>query len=115
MIGGMTRHLGDVLRELREDADLSQNALARESGVSVSLVNRIEQHVHHTMTPDNLALIAQRLGVSVDDIRAAVGDSDGRAVNEYSLEEWLERDGQLTADQRAIVMGVYRGLARPGR
>ena len=112
---GMTRHLGDVLRDLREAVGLSKNRLARRSGVSLSLISRIEGHHHHTMTPDNLALIAQALGTTVEDIWQRVGSNDDHPSNDYSLEEWLRRDSQLTEGQRQIVLAVYRGLAHPER
>ena len=104
----MSRHLGDVLRELREDAHLSMSELARRSRVALSLISRIESHQHHTMTPDNLAMLAQALGVTVDDVRRRVGDTDGHPSNECTLEEWLARDRNLTDDQRQVILSVYR-------
>lgn len=106
----MTRHLGDVLAELREDQGLSKSELARRSNVALSLISRIESHEHHTMTGDNLARIAQQLGATVDAIRERVDreNNAGHPVNEYPLEEWLARDRNLTDVQRETIQAVYR-------
>jgi transcriptional regulator with XRE-family HTH domain len=112
----VTRHLGDVLRGYREAAGLSKNALARRAGIDVSLISRIEGHVHHTMTPDNLARISRVLRVRVEEVQAAVGvDGDGPPANEYPLEEWVARDPNLTDEGRAAVLAVYRALVGPPR
>lgn len=109
----MARHLGDVIRDLRQDAGLSKNALARRAGIDVSLISRLEGHVHHTMTADNIARIAQALGLTVEEIEQAAGaNGDGRPRNEYPLDEWLARDPNLTDRQRAAIQAVYEAYVQ---
>lgn len=97
---------------MREQRGLSKNALARRADLSVSVISRIEGHVHHTMSQGNLARIAQALRVSVDELEAATGANSNRPRNEYPLEEWLRRDGQLTPRQQTAVLAVYEGYAK---
>ena len=118
----MTRHLGDVIRERRENwvnprdtngpRGMSKTRLARRAGVALSLISRIESHQHDLMTEDNLIKVAQALGTTMPELLREIGDPDAVPPNELSLEEWLERDQRLTEAQRQIVVEVYRGLAR---
>jgi transcriptional regulator with XRE-family HTH domain len=43
-----SEHLGDQLARLRRLADLTQEALAERSGVSVDVVRKLEQHRKHS-------------------------------------------------------------------
>ena len=112
IVVAVARHLGDVLRELRLERGLSKNALARRADLSVSVISRIESHFQHTMSRGNLARIAQALHVRVEDVEAMTGRNDEAARNEYPLEEWLRRDGQLTDRQIAAVVAVYEGYTK---
>jgi transcriptional regulator with XRE-family HTH domain len=76
----MSQALGRTLSQLREGKDISQAELAREAGLSQSLVNRIEQGLRRPSlgTVDKLA---RALGVapsvlltSLDE--EAVGETD---------------------------------------
>src|SRR5690554_4650025 len=71
------RHLGDVVRALRQDAGMSLRQLARRSNVDISSLSRLEKHIHHTLAPDNLAKVAQALGVSVEELQRQVGQDGG--------------------------------------
>jgi len=107
-------HLGDVVRELRESAGLSKNALARRAGIDVSLISRLENHIHHTLSPDNLARVAQALDVTVEEIHRRVGGNNRPPSPPMPLEEWLARDPNLTDRQRAAILAVYEGFVRRG-
>ena len=112
----VVNHLGDVVRELREDAGLTLSQLARHAGVDLSSLSRLERHIHHTMTLDNMAKVAQALGTSVDELeRRTGGDGDDSEVRRRwpTLDEWLARDRNLTEQQRSIIRAVYEGFVRP--
>jgi transcriptional regulator with XRE-family HTH domain len=59
-------NLGKRVRALRTDRDLSQEALAREAGVSLNLVNKLERGVVTDPHYSTLRGISHALGVSID-------------------------------------------------
>jgi transcriptional regulator with XRE-family HTH domain len=61
---------GDVLRSLREQAHLSQNALARAAGMSPSNVNRIEASKQGVPRKTTIMKLVRALGLSLTDERA---------------------------------------------
>lgn len=60
--------LGRNLKRLREALGLSQNALARRSGVSQGFVNNLETGARVRATTDTAQALARALGVTVDDL-----------------------------------------------
>ncbi len=58
-------NLGERVRTVRKTRDLSQEALAREAGVSLNLVNKLERGVVTDPHYSTLSGIARALGVSV--------------------------------------------------
>ncbi|MEV6978945.1 helix-turn-helix transcriptional regulator [Kitasatospora sp. NPDC093806] len=64
-------HLGDRLRRLRRLADLTQEALAEKSGVSVDVVRKLEQQRKHSARLPTLHALAKGLGV---ELTALLGD-----------------------------------------
>jgi transcriptional regulator with XRE-family HTH domain len=61
-------NLGKRLRALRTDRDLSQEALAREAGVSLNLVNKLERGVVTDPHFSTLLGIARALSVPVEEL-----------------------------------------------
>jgi transcriptional regulator with XRE-family HTH domain len=61
---------GDLLRRLREEARLSQNALARAAGMSPSNVNRIEASKQGVPRKTTIIKLVRALGLSLTDERA---------------------------------------------
>jgi transcriptional regulator with XRE-family HTH domain len=61
-------NLGKRVRALRTDRDLSQEALAREAGVSLNLVNKLERGVVTDPHYSTLSGIARALGVPVEEL-----------------------------------------------
>lgn len=66
------KRLGDRLREIREEADLSQLALAKAIGLKRSAISRIETGARQT-TPDKLYAWFEACGYHLEAVR--VGDS----------------------------------------
>lgn len=108
----MTRHLGDVLRELREQAGLSMTKLAHRAGVDVASISRIEAHKQHLLSQENLAKVAQTLGVTVEDLERAVGGNSVPPPGWPTLVEWLQRDRNLSEKQRQAILAVYEAYVR---
>jgi transcriptional regulator with XRE-family HTH domain len=61
---------GDILRRLREEAHLSQNALARVAGMSPSNVNRIEASKQGVPRKTTIIKLVRALGLSLSDERS---------------------------------------------
>jgi transcriptional regulator with XRE-family HTH domain len=61
---------GDLLRRFREEARLSQNALARAAGMSPSNVNRIEGSKQGVPRKTTIIKLVRALGLSLADERA---------------------------------------------
>ncbi|USH44969.1 helix-turn-helix DNA binding domain protein [Streptomyces phage GreenWeasel] len=70
----MAEHLGDRLARLRRMADLTQEALAELSGVSVDVVKKLEQKRKHSARLPTLHALAKGLGV---ELTALLGDPPG--------------------------------------
>jgi transcriptional regulator with XRE-family HTH domain len=104
------RSVGDVLRELREDAGYSMTELARRANVDTSTLSRIERGIHRTITLENLTRLAQALGTSVAAIEQQLGGNDSEPLPRRwpSVEEVIERDRELTAVQKAALVAHYR-------
>jgi transcriptional regulator with XRE-family HTH domain len=104
------RSVGDVLRELREDAGYSMTELARRANVDTSTLSRIERGIHNTITLENLARLAQALGTSVTAIEQRLGRNDGELPPRGwpTFEEVVRRDKELTEIQRDALVAHYR-------
>lgn len=75
--------LARKVKQLREAAGLSQQALAVRAGLSVSVVSRLEQGAHEDPRLSTIRAIAEALGVGVDDLlvedKPARGKKKGKA------------------------------------
>ena len=61
---------GDVLRQLREEAGLSQNALARAAGLDPTHLNRLEREKQGPPRRATAIKLVRALGLSLSDPRA---------------------------------------------
>jgi transcriptional regulator with XRE-family HTH domain len=61
---------GDILRRLREEAGISQNALARAAGISPSNINRIEGSKQGVPRKTTIIKLVRGLDLSLSDERA---------------------------------------------
>lgn len=55
--------LGEYLKRLRQEAGLSQSQLARDTGISQAIINRVESGEIAQPNPDKLTRLADALGV----------------------------------------------------
>jgi transcriptional regulator with XRE-family HTH domain len=109
------RTVGDVLRELREDAGISMTELGRRANVDTSTLSRIERGIHRTITLENLARLAQALGTSVTAIEQQLGGNSDQPPPRRrwpTVEEVIERDRELTQIQKAALIAHYRSYVR---
>lgn len=113
-------HLGDLIQQLRTEADLSIRGLSRLSGVDIASISRLENHQQHLLSRDNLAAVAQALGTSAEELERRAGlngdaEPDDLMVRRRwpTLEEFLRRDRNLTEAQREVILAVYRSYTQP--
>lgn len=110
-------HLGDIIRQLREEAGLGLRELARKARVDAGSLSKLENHDQHQLNDENLARVAQALGTTADHVRARAGTDMAEPPPRRwpTLEEWLARDRNLTDDQRKVILAVYRSYVPPRR
>jgi transcriptional regulator with XRE-family HTH domain len=65
----MAKTVGEVLRQIREEADLSRSAVARKAGMEPGALLRVEQG--RAPSFELVYRVAKALGVSMDDIATA--------------------------------------------
>jgi transcriptional regulator with XRE-family HTH domain len=71
----MVTQLGQRLRQYRELADLSQNELAKRSGVPRPTITNVESGEQVGLTLENARKLARALGVTID-MLAGKGEAD---------------------------------------
>ncbi len=97
------QHLGERLARLRRARDLTQEALAERSGVSVDVVRKLEQQRKHSARLPTLHSLATGLGV---ELTALLGEPPAVATNG-------DEPLGLTALRRALLPSPIGGAAKP--
>lgn len=79
------RQLANALRELRQNAELSQNALAEKAGVSPAFIYKLENEEYGTLSIDKIRAIAKGLGMTFRDFLDAAGLLESTATPKADL------------------------------
>lgn len=87
----MNTSIGDRIRALREFRDITQDELARRSGVSVDTIRKLEQGVRESARINTLRGLARALDVQLE-----------RLVGQPTVTQQLSDDGGLLALRDAI-------------
>jgi len=74
----MAKRLGEVIRDLRERAKISQSTLSREAGLSPTILSRLEAGERAGIQFESLCRIAQALEVGLDEIAIEAGLLPGK-------------------------------------
>lgn len=107
---------GDVLRQLRISAGLSQKDIAKKVCVTPQAVSKWERN-QSTPDPDQVAIIASMLGVSADtllDRKPQNTDEDPQIVAITKLASQLNRQGLNRLQQYAddlVSSGKYQKIS----
>ena len=64
MPGVSTSHFGALLKQYRRAANLTQEALAEQAGISARSISDLERGFSRAPHPDTIAFLAQALGLS---------------------------------------------------
>ena len=108
----LTERIASNIRRLRDEADWSQEALAREAAVSTKTVSRLENNETDNPRKPELERIAKALGTTVDGLMGLEDDpepstrDDGEPADEELNSEYTE----LMRDSDILVafMGTIR-------
>lgn len=87
---------GDNIKRIRQDKKISQNKLARESGIAQSALSAIESSVKNPSV-ETIQLIAKALGVTISELFGESSSADS-----------------YTAEERQMI-SAYRTLTAQGR
>jgi transcriptional regulator with XRE-family HTH domain len=106
--------LGAYIRAQRQMADLSLRQLSAQSNVSNAYLSQVERGMHQPSV-SVLRAIAAALNISAETLLAQAGlfdptDSTGTARRD--VEAAIEADPALTAENKRVLLGVYRSLRR---
>lgn len=97
----------DVIRKLRAETGITLARLAKESGVSLTAINRIEKGHTAEATRDTLARLGTVFGLTVDDVFAAIPRKHPGVpldVPDDKLARWRE-DRKKRRRQRNVAVG----------
>jgi len=109
-----TDMLGAYIRAQRQMADLSLRQLSAQSNVSNAYLSQIERGLHQPSV-SVLRAIAEALNVSAETLLAQAGlfdPSESSATSGRDVESAIEADPNLTAENKRVLLGVYRSLKR---
>lgn len=101
--------LGGFIRERRKAAEFSLRDLAERAKVSNPYLSQIERGLH-TPSVRVLKAIATALNVSAETLLVQAGllESSEESEGGPSVEEAVRGDVNLTNDQKAAILAVYR-------
>lgn len=105
------KSLGDFIRAQRKSAEMSLRELAERAGVSNPYISQIERGLHEP-SMRVMRSISKALNLPLDTllVRAGLLDEDPEAAAEATakVEAAIAADPNLTPDQRASLLAVYR-------
>ena len=95
--------LGKRIREERLKLNLTQERLAEDVNLSTAYIGQIERG-ERSLTLENLAAVANRLGVTIDYLLSdsVVSDNDGQ----YRL--WCQLMNDRTEEQKALAINMVK-------
>ena len=99
--------LGDKIKELRKNNNMSQKALCDKSGVSISYIQQIEANKKNNPSIEILNSLADALNVNVDDLlRAPIQDNaENQWIsmrNEEEIRELLSSNDMLAVKKEIL-------------
>jgi transcriptional regulator with XRE-family HTH domain len=102
--------LGELIRTQRTQAELTLRELAARANVSNPYLSQIERGLHEPSVRV-LKAIAGALNLSAESLLIQAGVLDGNETDgPPSVEDAVNADPQLSTDQRAALLSVYRSF-----
>ena len=97
--------LGNRIRTRRQEASMSQEALAEKVGISPNTISRIEGG----QTAMSVEIFRKLVRILDVDANTLLGESGGMYVN-HSLSEMFQRVGRLNEMEQKIVLQTMEAL-----
>jgi transcriptional regulator with XRE-family HTH domain len=103
--------LGEFIRAQRRLAQLSLRQLAELADVSNAYLSQVERGLYRP-SAHVLKNLADALQISAESMYTQAGllDRDSTPARQPSVEEAIQLDESLTAEQKRALIGVYRGF-----
>ena len=113
----MASDIGSLIRDLRENAQVSVRQLAERSGVSNPYLSQVERGLHQP-SMRVIKLISEALNVSAETLlthagllsHASSADGDSPTASAPRVEQAIEADDRLSGQQKAALISVYRSM-----
>ncbi|HUQ51858.1 MAG TPA: helix-turn-helix transcriptional regulator [Gammaproteobacteria bacterium] len=105
---------GEFVRAQRRLAQVSQRNLARMSGVSDSYLSQIERG-NYRPSPQVVKALATAFGLDAKQLYTMLGfmdEGDGNVAP--SVEQAIQLDTRLNAEQKETLMRIYRSFVGEG-
>jgi transcriptional regulator with XRE-family HTH domain len=109
----MLAAFGEFVRAQRRLAQVSQRHLAKLSGVSDSYLSQIERG-NYRPSPQVVKALAQAFGLEPRQLYTMLGfiDEDGQTT--ASVEQAIQLDPRLEAEQKEALIRIYRSFVKEG-
>lgn len=108
--------IGPVVRQLRQDRNLSQETLANAAHVSSGYLSKLERGLYKSPSFEVLSRIAEALGMPAIELYRAAGMEHLIEANDPKLEPLLESFNPKLADlprrDRDLIMSEIRRVFR---
>lgn len=105
--------LGELIKKQRQQAELTLRDLAERANVSNPYLSQIERGLHEPSVRV-LKAIAGALNLSAESLLVQAGVLEGAdpdaPAKQVTVEDAVNADKRLSADQRAALMSVYRSF-----
>lgn len=100
--------IGEKLRKLRKDKNITLKELARKSGLSVSFISNLERDLC-SPTIDNLQKICEAMELSIISLLDEK-NRDGNVIRAKERQVLYKQDGQISYESVRFAIGKLDGL-----
>ena len=107
------RAFGEFVRAQRQLAQVSQRHLARMSGLSDSYLSQLERG-NYRPSPEVVKALAQAFGLEPKQLYTMLGFMDEDEKAAVSVEQAIQLDKRLKAEQKDALMRIYRSFGGVG-
>ena len=98
--------LGQRLRTIREERDLTQHALAKVSGIAADMISRLENGHYTTPGLRTLLRLADGLGVGVGELLPETIHEDMVSRETLLRSRLLSQVKQASAEELDLILGI---------
>jgi len=111
----LTQRIASNIRARREDAGLSQEALAREARVATRTVSRLENGETENPRRPELHRIAQALGTTIDGLMGIDDEPESSVVDGEPTDEELDAELERRTSDPDLLLAFMARVRDPKR